>query len=209
MTPNPQNIIHPSTQRRTTLYRDGDTTDIIRGILHADADSGRWIDASGLDQLRGNTDRETLENIYALMQGRIQYRADRPGHEIIRSPAYLFGTATGDCKSYSVAIGAFCRAFGIPYRYRFTSQSQKDFHHVYIVARADGKDIVLDAVPDNAGKYLAFGQERPYRRCADVRPGQKVPAGLRGVSGAGFWTDSLILVAILAAFLLFSKRIKA
>lgn len=196
-----------SPRTRRMLYADGSTTDIVRGILHADADSARWVNAAGLAALQGDTDTETLANIYEMMQGRITYRADRPGHEIIRSPAYLFGTATGDCKSYSVAIGAFCRAFGIPYRYRFTSQSQKDFHHVYVVATVDGQDIPLDAVPDNAGKYLAFGKERPYRRCADLKPGQRVPAGLRGVSGGDFWKDSLILFGLLALLFLFSKKV--
>lgn len=197
-----------SPRRRRMLYANGTTTDIIRGIMYADADSAKWVNAPGLSMLKGNTDTETLANIYALMQGRITYRADQPGHEIIRGPAYLFGTAIGDCKSYSIAIGAFCRAFGIPYRYRFTTQTQKDFHHVYVVATVDGKDIPLDAVVDKAGKYLPFGKERPYRRCADLKPGQKVPAGLRGVSGSGFWMDSLILFALIAFLFLFSKKVR-
>lgn len=194
MTPN---IVHPSPRDRRVMYRNGDTTDIIRAIMYADSDSARWINPEGLARLKGANRRETLENVYALMQGRVNYKADRPGHEIVRSPAYLFGTATGDCKSYSVAIGAFCRAFGIPYRYRFTSQSNKDFHHVYVVATVDGKDLVMDAVPDNAGRYLAFGEERAYRRYADIRPGQKVKAGISGAIGApDFWIDTLALVGV-------------
>jgi len=204
-------VVQPVTKsprRRAELYAKGNTTDIIRGILYSDADSAQYINAAALPALRGDTDAETLANIFGLMQGRINYRADRPGHEIIRGPAYLFETATGDCKSYSVAIGAFCRAFGIPYRYRFTSQSSKDFHHVYVVATAAGKDIVLDAVPDNTGKYLPFGGERPYLRRADVAPGQKVPAGLRGISGGDFWKDSLILFGLIGLLLIFSKKVK-
>lgn len=207
MTPN---FVHASPRERRTIYRDGDTTDIIRVIMLADKDSARWINPEGLARLKGAGDRETLENIYSLMQGRIRYKADAPGHEVVRSPAYLFGTATGDCKSYSVAIGAFCRAFGIPYRYRFTSQSsRKDFHHVYVVATLPGgKDVVLDAVPDQSGKYLPFGAERRYRRCADLKPGQRIPAGLRGISESSFWADSLILLLIVITWFAFSKRVK-
>jgi len=189
------------------MYRDGNTTDIIQTIMYADKDSARWINPEGLARLKGANRRKTLENIYVFMQGRINYRADRSGHEIVRSPAYLFGTATGDCKSYSVAIGAFCRALGIPYRYRFTSQSSKDFHHVYVVATVDGKDVVMDAVPDNAGRYLAFGKERGYRRKADIRPGQKIPAGIRG-SGNDFWLDTLTLLGVVVLGGLILKRIK-
>jgi len=206
MTPN---IVRASPRERRTMYRDGDTTDIIRVIMYADRDSGRWINPEGLARLKGADRRETLENIYSLMQGRLRYHADRPGHEVVRSPAYLFNTATGDCKSYSVAIGAFCRAFGIPYRYRFTSQSsRKDLHHVYVVATLpDGTDVALDAVPDSGGKYLPFGAERRYRRKIDLRPGQRVPNGIRGVSG-GFGTSSLVLMLIILAWFAFAKRVK-
>lgn len=198
MTANPRHIVNPSPGERQTLYRDGDTTDIIRGIMYADADSARWINENAAQSLKGADARGTLENIYAMMQGRLKYRADRPGHEIIRSPAYLFGTATGDCKSYSVAIGALCRALGIPYRYRFTSGSRtKDFHHVYVVATLPGgKDVPMDAVPDMSGRYLKFGKERPFVRWLDLRPGQKVPAGVRGIGISDFWLDTLTLVGI-------------
>lgn len=197
MTPHPRHIVRDSPRERRVLYRDGNTTDIIRAIMYADADSAQWIDPKGLGSLKGADQTETLQNIYALMQGRIGYRADQPGHEIVRSPAYLFGTATGDCKSYSVAIGAFCREFGIPYRYRFTSGSRKDFHHVYVVATVGGKDVVLDAVPDSEGRYLAFGKERRYTRSVDLRPGQRVPPGIRGIGDTkSFWLDTLTLVGI-------------
>lgn len=186
----------PTTGKAEVLHPSGNTTDIIRAILYADADSARWMRPESLARLKGATRRQTLANIYALMQNHIRYRADRPGHEIVRSPAYLFHTATGDCKSYSVAIGAFCRAFGIPYRYRFTSQGRRDFHHVYVVATVDGKDIVLDAVPDTAGKYLPLGQERRYRRRKDIKPGEKVADGIRGIGISDFWLDTLTLAGL-------------
>lgn len=208
MTPNPRHIITGQAGQKTVMYRDGDTTAIIRVIMHADRDSARFVRPEGLPWLQGANEEEALRNIYALLQGRIDYRADRPGHEIVRSPAYLFESGMGDCKSYSVAIGALCRAFGIPYRYRFTSQGRKDFHHVYVVATLpDGRDVVLDAVPDSGGKYLPFGGERPYARHADLKPGQRVPAGLRGAEGSSFWQDSgtLVLVFLLIIFI-FSRK---
>lgn len=196
MTPHPRHIVRESPRARQVLYRNGNTTDIIRAIMTADAESAQYINPNGLPLLKGANRLETLENVYALMQGRIRYKADTPGHEIVRSPAYLFDTATGDCKSYSVAIGAFCRAFGIPYRYRFTSSGKRDFHHVYVVATVDGKDVVMDAVPDSAGKYLKMGKERPYRRAADLRPGQKIPPGIRGIGVSNFWLDALALAGV-------------
>lgn len=201
----PSNLVRPTTGKLVTLYQSGDTTAIIRAIMHADADSARWIEPKALARLKGATRMQTLANIYALMQQHIRYRADRPGHEVVRSPAYLFHTGTGDCKSYSVAIGAFCRASGIPYRYRFTSQGRRDYHHVYVVATVDGKDVPLDAVPDNSGNYLDFGRERRYRRKADIRPGATVADGVKGAIGAAvgtdrlsdFWLDTFTLIGLL------------
>jgi len=202
--PNPQHIVRKSPQISRVMYRDGDTGDIIRAIMYADRDSSKYIDSAGVQALQGPDTRATLQNIYDLMQGRIDYRADRPGHEIVRSPAYLFFSGAGDCKSYSVAIGAFCRAFGIPYRYRFTGSGRK-YTHVYVVATLpDGTDVPMDAIPDSAGKYIRMGKERSARRALDLTPGQRVPAGIHG--SPSFWTDTALLVAALILFFIFFSR---
>lgn len=205
MSPNPQYLVRKSPQISRVMYRDGDTGDIIRAILYADKDSAKYIDPAGVQALQGPDTQATLQNIYNLMQGRIDYRTDRPGHEIVRSPAYLFFTGAGDCKSYSVAIGAFCRAFGIPYRYRFTGSGRK-YTHVYVVATLpDGTDIPMDAIPDSAGKYIRMGNERSARRILDLKPGQRVPAGIHGTPS--FWTDTaLLLVALILFFSLIAKH---
>jgi hypothetical protein len=193
MAPNPRHIIRPAAGTRMVIYRDGNTSDIVRVIMLADKDSERFVIKSGLTHLRGDDDRDTLENIYAFVKGKTRYKADRPGHEIIRSPAYLFESGVGDCKSLSIAVGALCRAFGIPYRYRFISQGGKrNLHHVYVVASADGKDVILDAV------HRSFDSEPTYSRRVDIRAGQRIPAGLHGPS-KGFWLDTLTLAGVLIA----------
>lgn len=190
MTPHPRHIIRPAEGSRKVLYRDGDTADIVRVIMLADRDSDRFIIKSGLTYLQGADDRKTLENIYHFVKGKVRYKADRAGHEIIRSPAYLFESAIGDCKSLSVAIGALCRAMGIPYRYRFIAQGGKrNLHHVYVVATTSaGEDVILDAV------HRQFGAQPAYSRKVDLRPSQRIPAGLHGTSD--FWKDTLTLVGI-------------
>ena len=191
MTPNPRNIVKQSPGERRVIYRDGNTADIVRVIMLADRDSGRFILEKGVAQLRGANDRETLQNIYHFVKGKVSYKADRAGHEIVRSPAYLFESAIGDCKSLSVAIGALCRALGIKYRYRFIAQGgRRNLHHVYVVATtSEGKDVVLDAV------HKQFNAEPAYSRRVDLRPGQRVPDGIRGGRN-DFWLDTLTLVGI-------------
>jgi len=208
MTPNPQYFIKESPQTKRVLYRDGNTADIIRVIMVADRDSSKFIDPAGIEVIRGNSERATLQNIYDLMQGRINYKTDKRGHEVVRSPAYLFYSGIGDCKSYSVAIAAMCRAVGIPYRYRFTAPSPRSkYSHVYVVATlSDGTDIALDAIPDNLGKYEKMGTERRAGKKLDLRPGQKIPAGISGVQGTGFWTDTALLIGVLILFFIFFAK---
>lgn len=192
MTPHPRHIIRPAAGTRKVLYQDGDTADIVRVIMLADKDSGRFVIKSGLPHLQESDDRATLQNIYAFVKGKVRYKADRAGHEIVRSPAYLFESAIGDCKSLSVAIGALCRAFGIPYRYRFIAQGGKrNLHHVYVVASPGGKDVILDAV------HRSFDSEPTYSRRVDIRPGQRIPAGLHGSDNKSFWLDTLTLAGII------------
>lgn len=176
-TPKPTSIIKPSPRKRQVMYRDGDTADIIRVIMHADRMSGQFVDSATVDALRGPDDYHTLENIYWFVKRNVQYRPDRSGHEEVRSPGYLFDTRLGDCKSMSVAIGALCRAFGIPYQYRFVRQrGAHNYHHVYVIAfPADGSargEVILDAV------HRSFDSEAPWMKKLDLKPGQRIPASI-------------------------------
>jgi hypothetical protein len=181
--PKPQHIILPPDGSRTVVYRDGGTRDIIRTIMAADRVSARYVCPEHLYQLKGATDVDTLRNVYRFVRSHVQYRADRPGHEVVRSPGYLFESGTGDCKSMSLAVGALCRAFGIPYRYRFVAQAgAPDFHHVYVVATTTdtGRDVPVDCV------YHTFDAEAPYRRRLDLAPGARRGAGrLPALGGIG------------------------
>lgn len=206
----PTTIIQPPTGQRTTMHLDGTTRDIIRTIMHADGQSAQYIRASNLRRLRGRNDYATLRNIYQFVKDNVQYRPDRSGHEIVRSPGYLMASRQGDCKSLSVAIGALCRAFGIPYHYRFIRQKgAHNLHHVYVVANAPDassprRAVVLDAV------HTAFDREPAYAERVDLTPGQRVPPGIHGIGeasgpGVNFWAASMPLILIIVAWLAFSE----
>lgn len=211
--PRPQHIILPPEGTRTVVYRNGGTRDIIRAILAADRVSARYVCREHLHQLQGATDYDTLRNIWRFVRANVAYRADRPGHEIVRSPGYLFSSAQGDCKSMSLAVGALCRAFGLAYRYRFVAQgsAQQDYHHVYVVATLpDGADVPVDCV------YHRFDAEAPYRRRLDIRPGARTGAGsVQGIHGGGLVDCAWLPLLALSVWLLagqphirFEKRSK-
>ncbi len=187
------------------MYRNGDTGDIIRVIMYADKHSGEFINAETVNNLRGKDDYHTLENIYWFVKRNIQYKPDPGGKELVRSPGYLFQSAAGDCKSLSVAIGALCRAFGIPYQYRFIRQAgASTLHHVYVVATCpDGSargEVLLDAV------HRSFDSEPNYVQKVDLIPGQRVPAGIRGISIG--WESVLPLLLIFVIWIASAKKVR-
>lgn len=181
-------MIKASPQWEITRHRDGDTADIIETILHADARAGSFI-LPGVECLEGDTQYQTLRNVWDFIKKNLKYRPDRPGHERIKSPGALFASGYGDCKSYSVATGAILRYFGIPYRYRFAAYDAGDYTHVYIVADGEEGDVILDSV------YTRFDAEHPYHHIHDIRPASS-PAVMNGLPAK---TDT---GAALTAFLL-------
>ena len=193
MRTNCQNIIRPSAQTPTVMFRDGDTKDIISVVMHADGQSAGFINPAGLDCLRGATDYETCGNIWAFVKKTIKYRADRSGHERVQSPGALLASRVGDCKSFSVLEGALLRAFGIRFCYRFTAYSLfGDFSHVYVVATlANGQKVVMDAVHTHFDDEVSF--TRKQDNCPKTQTGiGAIPATTSAIFGglavvAGIW----------------------
>lgn len=193
-----QNIIDPA-QNKRLITIEGNTRDIIRVIMMADQLSNKFIDTRNVRQLKGRNDFATLENIYDFVKYNTRYNTDPRGQQNVRLPGYLFETGVGDCKSYSVAIAALCRALGLPYRYRFIRQSgAHNYHHVYIVAGTpDGSargPVVLDAV------HRRFNTEPAYVQKLDLKPGQRIPTGIGSLSnvGSGAWLIILLITALFA-----------
>lgn len=169
----PRSIIKKSEKEVYERHRNGDTADIISTILYADARSGTFI-TNGVECLRGANEYETLRNVWAFVKHNIEYRADRAGHERVKSPGALFTIGHGDCKSFSIAIAAILRALGISYRYRFTAYGPGDVTHVYVIADGNRGPVILDAV------HKKFDEEARYYYKKDIRPKK---SSLNGISG--------------------------
>lgn len=164
-------MIAPPNNREAVRYEDGSTRDIIEVILEADALADRSI--RNVECLRGRTDLDTLYNVWAFIRKNVRYRADRAGREQVKTPAALFASGVGDCKSFSIAEAAILRSLGFSgIRYRFAAYSPRDYTHVYVVCKLKGKDVILDAV------HTSFDQEVRYHHKKDI------PAAvLSGVAG--------------------------
>lgn len=160
----PSTIILKSSMRKERNFRDGDTEDIISTILRMDKEADQYINADAAKCLKGKDGYETLRNVWRFVKSNVRYKTDRPGKEVVKSPAALFSLKSGDCKSFSISEAALLRALGFKgIRYRFVAYGgNKEVTHVYIVCKLNGQDVILDAV------YHSFDQEEPYTWKKDI-----------------------------------------
>ncbi|HRI01831.1 MAG TPA: hypothetical protein PK006_12320 [Saprospiraceae bacterium] len=151
-----------------TVHQDGDTMDIINALLAADGWKNNRAAKSMSDvanNLESDNPYSTLYNVWTFVHTNIRYKADEDGHEKIKDPSYLYHSGEGDCKSFSLMIGAILRNYpNIGFSYRFVSYpGQKNFSHVYVIAKMPDrkKEIILDAV------HTKFDEEVPYHKKMD------------------------------------------
>lgn len=158
-------LIKHSDLKKEVMYRSGGTNDIVKVIAHADSMSLQWVNQDTVECLLGNTEYETLRNVWTVVKRNLKYRPDLPGHEVVKSPGALVTMGVGDCKSFSILIGAILKSLGFKYVYRFSAYEKGDVTHVYPVAFLNGKEVILDAV------HSRFDEEVTYYRKQDMRPG--------------------------------------
>jgi hypothetical protein len=154
---------------QTTRFEDGDTEDIISVILDVDQRSVKSIKPTGVECLRGRTDRETLYNVWAFVRNNVTYIADGRT-QAVKSPGALYGRGVGDCKSFSIAVVALLRALGYnDVSYRFTKyKNDTDYTHVYVIAKKSNQRYIIDSV------HTRFDSEVAYLAKKDIYVGGKI-----------------------------------
>lgn len=150
-----------------THHENGRTGDIINVILFADSWDNHRAARSMRDiaeQLRSATVYDTLRSVWNFVHTHIRYKADSPGHEQVKDPAYLYHYGVGDCKSFSLMIGSILRNYkDVGYSYRFVAYEPGEYTHVYVIANIPGRKlpVILDAV------HTAFNDEVKYTKKLD------------------------------------------
>lgn len=195
-----KNVVSDSDQVEFVRHRSGDTADIIRTIMYADAHSGVFVSPESANCMRGYDQYETLRNVWTAVRKQIKYRADKPGHERVKSPGALVASGVGDCKSFSLLIGSILRALNIPFVYRFTSYAPGDYTHVYVVAHTGMGDVIMDAV------HTKFDDEVRYKKKIDLTPDdysvdqvKAQRATINGLGGTGAKVSQPVIIALLLA----------
>lgn len=118
-------------------YTTGDARET-GALMHQMVDR-YWVDMIPYSHL-------SFREVFSLIKNK-PFRPDPPNVETLQRPAYTMqGTGLGgDCDCKSVALAAWCKATGYPYR--FVAVRRKDrntLHHVYCEVLINGKWVHAD-----------------------------------------------------------------
>lgn len=95
----------------------------------------------------GDKARWNLPRFYCFVRG-LEFRPDPPNVEHLARPAFTMRQEWPfrDCDDKSILIGSWCFANGIPFRFcASSSREDKVLHHVYVIAKIKGREVVIDA----------------------------------------------------------------
>jgi len=156
--------ILPAFSNHKLLNENGDTQDIVNGILKADKICGKYT-KNFSKHLKSSTTLATAKNVFDFVFNHINYQVDPFGIQWIKSPSQTWKDKYADCKSMSIFSGSVFKNLGIPYAYRFVSYSdQPIWTHVYVIVYDEnGKGIIVDPV------YKKFNKQKSYRFKKDYK----------------------------------------
>lgn len=110
----------------------------------------------------GEKSKWNLPRFYSYVRS-LEFRPDPLHVEHVARPALSMrhDWPHRDCDDKAVLFGAWCYANGIPFRFvASSSRGDKQLHHVYTLARINGKEVVIDGTyPKNK-----LGAENSYTR---------------------------------------------
>jgi len=89
---------------------------------------------------------DELSALHLWVQSHVRYTKDPVDVEYIQTPEQTMLSGVGDCDDFTVLLGSLAESIGHPIDIKVVSRfSGRDFHHVYPVARVDGREFGLDA----------------------------------------------------------------
>lgn len=136
-------MIQAAENKTTLIYRDGSTTDIIKGLLSVTPQAVEQLKDFAKRNYNGNT-LDYIRKTANYIQNNFRYLKDGTKNQNIQLPARLNQDRAGDCKSFSLFFSAAMTAAGIPNGFRFISYDGGPPTHVYNYVQLNGKKIPVD-----------------------------------------------------------------
>lgn len=143
-------------------YKTGDIISLVQDVVKAHAHETKKF-ASLFEPTK-----QGLRAIFDFVDRNFSYVEDPAGNQWVQTPAHLWSSKQGDCKSYTVFISSILQNIGVPHFIRYVAYHTKEYRHVYPVAILNGVEVPMDVVwkKQEGGK---FGQEKPYTRKKDFK----------------------------------------
>lgn len=141
----------------TLYYKDGSNSNII-AITNSKLQSAVDMMAPVAKYFKGNTDLETVKNVFNFLLYQITYKADG-SKQRVKLPNALVNIGVGDCKSYTLFAAAVLINLGFNVTIRYAGyNSSKPVSHVYLIAN----NIVCDAVLGEFNKEAVLVKKKDY-----------------------------------------------
>lgn len=110
--------------------------------------------------------RKGLKDLFDFVDHSFTYVEDPASSQWVQTPAYIWKTKKGDCKSFTVFISSVLQNMGIDHFIRYVAYGTKNYRHVYPVALLNGKAIPMDVVWKKQERGR-FGAEKPFTKKND------------------------------------------
>lgn len=150
--------------------------------------------------LKAATVYDTCSNIWHFVYRHIAYQKDADGYEQVRSPSRIWHDRKSgvDCDCYSTFISSVLYNLGIPHKLRITKYKADYFQHIYPIAKAGGKDIIMDCVTDQFDYEVPYSEKKDfdmdlqYLNGLDASPGKEIDDLLNGSAFGNAYENSLL-----------------
>ncbi len=125
-----------------------DTVNLIRDTINAYSESPFVVNLTAKLQSKYKTVDEFTRALFIYADKSVKYQRDQPGHERVTTPKRLIQDGVGDCKKFTVLIGAVLKKAGFNPLLKVVSYDGESYAHIYIILPiGNGKKyITLDPV---------------------------------------------------------------
>lgn len=149
------------------LAHNQSVDDIAKGVLMAEWNSRKQIRTMA-NQFKGADKLDVIKRFHAWQRKNLPYKAEPSDRQNVKEVNRILHDAnTGnDCKHYATITMSFLRALGVPAFFRMVSQNpySKIPTHIYVVAKLDGKNYVIDPCMSR------FNEEDRFNYKYDIKP---------------------------------------
>jgi len=143
--------LNPFLNSRTVVIQEQGVTDIINGILDTHERYKKEYDKIS-DYFYAGSCYATAQNIWNFLKNNVRYYIESDNQQTLRSPSAIL-SLPGDCKSYALFANGIMdslRRKGLlncEVSFRFAGyKNNRDFEHVFSVAREGNKETWIDPV---------------------------------------------------------------